>query len=272
LQSPIVAHLARGAGVAFGQPSHAAAVAVGASPGSVDAADVLAPLDADASQLAAVAAAGAGASFVLQGPPGTGKSQTIANVIAHCMAHGKTVLFVADKIAALEVVQQRLAAVGLGEFCLELHSHKAVRAQIVAQLGRVLERAFRPAAGPAGGDARLAQLRAGLDAHVAALHRTGPLGRSLHDVLGRLVELRTTARAELADGDATAIDRATFDRRKQVVEELAAAARAVEPVAAHAWRASMLERWPVDERSEVEGRGDPGGSAGGAGALRRGGD
>ncbi|HEY0989151.1 MAG TPA: DUF4011 domain-containing protein, partial [Kofleriaceae bacterium] len=136
LQSPIVAHLARGAGVAFGQPSHAAAVAVGASPGSVDAADVLAPLDADASQLAAVAAAGAGASFVLQGPPGTGKSQTIANVIAHCVTHGKTVLFVADKIAALEVVQQRLAAVGLGEFCLELHSHKAVRAQVVAQLGR----------------------------------------------------------------------------------------------------------------------------------------
>src|SRR6185503_7752231 len=250
VQSPIVAHLAGGGGGAFGQPARAAA-AVAAAPRAVDAADVIAPLDADTSQLAAIAAAGAGASFVLQGPPGTGKSQTIANLIAHCVTHGKTVLFVADKIAALEVVQQRLAAVGLGEFCLELHSHKAVRAHVVAQLGRVLERAFRPAAGPAGGDARLAELRAALDDHVAALHRVGPLGRSLHDVLGRLVELRTTARAALADGDAIGIDRATFERRKQVVDELAAAAGAVEPVAAHAWRASTLERWPLDGRERA---------------------
>src|SRR5262249_26375626 len=104
--SPIVAHLARGAGGAFEQPSPGARSAVSAASAasavsavsavsdSAAPRELLAPLDADASQLAAIAAAGAGASFVLQGPPGTGKSQTIANLIVHCMAHGKTVLFV----------------------------------------------------------------------------------------------------------------------------------------------------------------------------------
>jgi very-short-patch-repair endonuclease len=247
--SPIVAHLAHGAGVAFAQPSPAAERAVTAGSGVTGGAapmELLAPLDADARQLAAIAAAGAGASFVLQGPPGTGKSQTIANLIVHCVAHGKTVLFVTDKRAALEVVQHRLAAVGLGEFCLELHSHKAVRAQVVAQLGRVLERAFRPVTGPTGDDTRLGELRAALDGHVAALHRVGPFGRSLHDVLGRLVELRTTPRALLAERDATGLDRQTFERRKRAVHELAAAAIPVEPVATHPWRTSTMARWPLD--------------------------
>ncbi|HEU4726753.1 MAG TPA: DUF4011 domain-containing protein, partial [Kofleriaceae bacterium] len=268
LQSPVVAHLATGAGVAFAQPSPAAEAALRGSAGPTGptgpievtaaaavpghdrvprpGADVVAPLDADSSQLAAVAAAGAGASFVLQGPPGTGKSQTIANLIADCMARGKTVLFVTDKRAALEVVHQRLSAIGLGEFCLELHSHKAVRAEVVAQLGRVLERAFRPVAGPTTEDVRLRELEAALDAHVAALHRAGPLGRSLHDVLGRLVELRSVARARLADPDATGLDRQTFEQRKRAVEQLSGAAIAVEPVAAHPWRASTMDRWPLD--------------------------
>ena len=248
LASPVVAHLARGAGIGFSQPSPAAGAAVA---GRAATRDLLAPLDADASQLAAIAAAGAGASFVLQGPPGTGKSQTIANLIVHCVAHGKTVLFATDKIAALEVVQQRLASVGLGEFCLELHSHKAARASVVAQLGRVIERAFRPGTGPTGDDARLRELTAALDGHVAALHRVGPFGRSLHDVLGRLVELRAIPRAALAERDATGLDRQTFDHRQRAVDQLAAAALAVEPVANHPWRASAMARWPLDGRDRA---------------------
>src|SRR5262249_29034632 len=187
-----------GAGAGWGRGGGGGGEGVGGA-GSPEAGarlgDLIAPLDADASQLAAVAAAAAGASFVLQGPPGTGKSQTIANLIAHAVSHGKTVLFVTDKVAALEVVHQRLTAVGLGEVCLALHSHRAVRAQVVGQLGRVLERAFRPLGGPAGADTRLAELRAALDDHAAALHRIGPFGQSLHQVLGRLVELRSAPRA-----------------------------------------------------------------------------
>ena len=85
-------------------------------------AEAFCPLPCDSSQLNAVIEAGKGRSFVLQGPPGTGKSQTITNLIAHCLANGKKVLFVAEKAAALHVVKERLDSVGLGASCLELHS------------------------------------------------------------------------------------------------------------------------------------------------------
>lgn len=92
------------------------------------------PLDADSSQLAAVVSAAEGQDFVLIGPPGTGKSQTIANMIAQCLVNGKTVLFVAEKTAALDVVYRRLREHELGEFCLELHSNKAERRRFLQQM------------------------------------------------------------------------------------------------------------------------------------------
>ena len=225
--------------------------AVPASLDAVPAADLLAPLDADASQLAVIAAAGAGASFVLQGAPGTGKSQTIANLIVHCVTHGKTVLFVTDKMAALDVVRQRLAAVGLGEFCLPLHAGADSRAHVLGALGHALDRAFRPGAGPAGNDARLAELRATLDDYVRELHATGPFGRSVHDALARLIELRTTPRAALADADAAGLDRATFERRLAAVHALATTALPIEPVATHPWRASTLVDWPASAHARA---------------------
>ena len=87
--------------------------------------DLLCPIPCDESQLEAVAWAAEGRSFVLEGPPGTGKSQTIANLIAASMALGKRILFVAEKQVALEVVSRRLAAIGLGPFCIVIH-HESV--------------------------------------------------------------------------------------------------------------------------------------------------
>jgi very-short-patch-repair endonuclease len=81
-------------------------------------------VDADSSQHSALIEALRGKNLVIEGPPGTGKSQTITNLIAAAMLGGKTVLFVSEKLAALEVVRRRLDEVGLGTFCLELHSHK----------------------------------------------------------------------------------------------------------------------------------------------------
>ncbi|MEO8704452.1 MAG: DUF3320 domain-containing protein [Kofleriaceae bacterium] len=248
LASPVIAQLANGGGIAFAQPTPEASGIVTGLHGSH--AELLAPLDADASQLHAVAAAGAGASFVLQGAPGSGKSQTIANLIVHCVGQGKSVLVVSNKVAALEVVQQRLASVGLGEFCMDLSRPDPDRAKITAQLGRLVERAFRPGSGPTGDD-RLAQLRTALDAYASALHRIGVFGRSLHEVMGRLVELRTTPRAALADSDAIGLDAATFDRRKAAIDALAAAAVTVEPVASHPWRAATLESWPADGKARA---------------------
>ncbi|HTC14015.1 MAG TPA: DUF4011 domain-containing protein, partial [Chthoniobacterales bacterium] len=95
---------------------------------------IFAPLSADSSQLSAVLAAAKGKNFVLFGPPGTGKSQTITNMIAQCLAEKKTVLFVAQKTAALEVVMRRLKEIGLEDHALEIHSAKAQKSFVLAQL------------------------------------------------------------------------------------------------------------------------------------------
>lgn len=96
--------------------------------------------DADSSQHSAIIDAINGKNLVIEGPPGTGKSQTITNLIAVAMAHGKKVLFVAEKLAALEVVKRRLDAVGLGDFCLELHSHNTQKRIVFENLEERLEK------------------------------------------------------------------------------------------------------------------------------------
>ncbi|HDH08208.1 MAG TPA: DUF4011 domain-containing protein, partial [Gammaproteobacteria bacterium] len=96
--------------------------------------DIYAPLNADSSQLVAIEASGHAQDFVMEGPPGTGKSETIANIICHNLALGRRVLFVAEKMAALNVVYKRLTKVSVGHLCLELHSNKANKASVLEQL------------------------------------------------------------------------------------------------------------------------------------------
>jgi very-short-patch-repair endonuclease len=96
-------------------------------------------LDLDSSQARVVLEARAGRNLVVQGPPGTGKSQTIANLIADAVYNGKKILFVAEKMAALEVVKNRLTAAGLGHTCLELHGAKARKSQFVQELKQTME-------------------------------------------------------------------------------------------------------------------------------------
>jgi hypothetical protein len=92
--------------------------------------------DADSSQHSALIHALRGQNLVIEGPPGTGKSQTITNLIAAALARGKTVLFVAEKLAALEVVRRRLDDAGLGMFCLEVHSHKTKKGAMLTDLAQ----------------------------------------------------------------------------------------------------------------------------------------
>lgn len=96
-------------------------------------------LSADSSQLQAILDINQGRNLVIQGPPGTGKSQTITNIIAEALAQQKTVLFVAEKMAALEVVKRRLDSVCLGDACLELHSQKSNKKGLLQELQRTLE-------------------------------------------------------------------------------------------------------------------------------------
>ncbi|WP_354000742.1 DUF3320 domain-containing protein [Pseudomonas plecoglossicida] len=149
--------------------------------------EVFCPLPSDSSQLAAVMAAAKGKDFVLIGPPGTGKSQTISNMIAQSIAQGRRVLFVSEKIAALDVVYRRLREIGLGEFCLELHSSKARKTDVLAQLqsaweakGQVDSAAWEVEA------QRLASLRDSLNIYVERLHRRHRNGYCVYDAIGTI--------------------------------------------------------------------------------------
>lgn len=144
--------------------------------------------DADASQHSALVDAMDGKNLVIQGPPGTGKSQTITNLIANALAAGKTVLFLAEKQAALEVVKRRLDVAGLGEFCLELHSDKASPKSVIEHLKRRLD-----LGGPnrqdarAADDATLAQCRADVSGYVAALHGEADDGAKPFDLMWKAI-------------------------------------------------------------------------------------
>ncbi|ULL13802.1 DUF3320 domain-containing protein [Paenibacillus sp. H1-7] len=142
------------------------------------------PISADSSQLSAIRAATDGQSFVLHGPPGTGKSQTITNMIANALAKGKRVLFVAEKMAALSVVQRRLEQIGVGSFCLELHSNKSTKKSVLDQLASAIEtRRVLPSEAWGSQAERLFQLRSELNGYVEALHHKHHFGLSLFDAI-----------------------------------------------------------------------------------------
>lgn len=107
--------------------------------GKVAPTELALPVAVDSSQMAAIIEAGEGHSFILYGPPGTGKSQTITNLIANALFQGKSVLFVAEKMAALSVVENRLTKIGLEPFCLEMHSNKVAKKHILEQLDKALK-------------------------------------------------------------------------------------------------------------------------------------
>jgi very-short-patch-repair endonuclease len=148
-------------------------------------ADIICLLPSDSSQTAASLAAAEGRDFVIVGPPGTGKSQTIANMIANCLAVGKSVLFVAEKTAALDVVYRRLREHGLGNHCIELHSNKADRRHFLGQLKAAWEHGGRTDASEwVAINERLRLRRDELNAYVEALHKRYANGWTPYLALG----------------------------------------------------------------------------------------
>jgi very-short-patch-repair endonuclease len=153
----------------------------------IDPAELFAPLNADSSQIVAIHASGDRGDFVLEGPPGTGKSETIGNIIAHNLANGRKVLFVSEKMAALEVVHRRLRKLGLGRFCLELHSSQANKQAVLDQLSAAWDGAGDHTATEwAQKAAALRSVRDRLNRLVHALHTLGPAGISPREAIGRV--------------------------------------------------------------------------------------
>ena len=200
------------------------------APRELDEAGLLLPLPVDSSQLYAVKAAVAGETFVLHGPPGTGKSQTITGLIVNALTQGKTVLFVAEKMAALSVVQERLRKLGLDPFCLELHSNKARKKDVLEQL-RAAAEAGRAQKTPiyAQKAEQAARLRAELAEYPRRLHAKRAAGLSVYEMISAYEPLADAddagIRLEYSRTAAWTAD--DLQRNESLLGRLAAAARAV---------------------------------------------
>lgn len=191
--------------------------------------DIVSLLPSDSSQTAASLAAAEGRDFVIVGPPGTGKSQTIANMIANCLAVGKTVLFVAEKTAALDVVYRRLREHGLGDRCIELHSNKADRRHFLAQLKAAWEHGGKSNASEwVAINERLRLRRDSLNAYVEALHRRHRNGWTPYLALGTALKGTGRAAPALAWLERDAHDAEAFRSLEDVAAELGVVFASVE--------------------------------------------
>lgn len=175
--------------------------------------------DADSSQHSALVDVMRGEDLVIEGPPGTGKSQTITNMISAAMAQGKKVLFVAEKRAALEVVKNRLTRAGLGEFCLELHSHKSQKSAVAASIGqRISNRGSYRQPGQLNDlISNYERLKQQLNDHVRQLHSLhANTGLTAHQILMQATRLRESLSIRPADfhpSNAVGLDKNQVDEQ-----------------------------------------------------------
>jgi hypothetical protein len=202
-------------------------------------------IDCDSSQSLVIEEAARGRNLVIQGPPGTGKSQTITNLIAAAVSSGKTILFVAEKMAALEVVKRRLDNIGLGEVCLELHSRKSNKRIVLREVDRTLKLGA-PVLPSDLTDTirRLKDRQQKLNEHATTLHT--PFARSgltPYQILGELIDLRAAA-TPLPDfqlPEAAGWDSDEYSLKLQSVMDLARVISDIGDPAQHPWRGSTLD-------------------------------
>ncbi|HVY69737.1 MAG TPA: DUF3320 domain-containing protein [Verrucomicrobiae bacterium] len=196
-------------------------------------------VDADGSQTLAIEAARQGRSLVIQGPPGTGKSQSITNIIATAVLDGKKVLFVAEKLAALEVVKRRLDHEGLGPLCLELHSNKANKRAVIDEIGRTWKLGRPKASDLEGLVPKLEARRATLNEHVTMLHEPhNPSGLTPFVVMGHLslMGTRGSPASEISFPGAEKWSPEERRAQRKLVQELAERIVQIGLPTQHPWR------------------------------------
>lgn len=211
-------------------------------------------LDADASQLQAVQAVNHGSHLIIQGPPGTGKSQTIANIIAECIAAGRTVLFVSEKAAAIDVVHRRLAERGLGMHCLMLHSHKANKSDIIAELGqRLIDNSTSTVSSQARLTlSKLQEQRLFLDDYVEALHRPRPpLQESVFWAQSHIARLSEIPLLTGVDFVGSSLTNEELDRAGQLLHDLSMHADVLKIGDRHVWAGAYPRLHSLTERERL---------------------
>lgn len=211
----------------------------------LDALSTTVPVPADASQLHAVADAVAGRTFVLEGPPGTGKSQTITNLLAHAMASGRRVLFVAEKRAALDVVKKRLESVGLGELSLDIHDKSARPAAVRAQIKHALELRLSHDADLLRTQLQVADSsRHSLARYADRLHERNAVGQSLYTARSaELAAIQDIAPLEVPRSLVTTPDPAVFDSVAVALRTLSEKFDDARPGPDHPW--AFLDTVPI---------------------------
>jgi very-short-patch-repair endonuclease len=186
--------------------------------------EVFSVVDADSSQQDAILLAKNSASFILQGPPGTGKSQTITNIIAELIAEGKRVLFVSEKMAALEVVYKRLTLVDLNSFCLTLHSHNAKRREILDQLDNSIKMSRSKIELKQDVHNRLYHLketRNVLNKYNAELHTVvEPIGKTIFQINGFLAQLEDSRNIDFVQENSDAFTPQLLAQCESTLEEV----------------------------------------------------
>ncbi len=211
-------------------------------------------LDADSSQQEAIEAAKAGLSFVLQGPPGTGKSQTIANIIAEFLASERHVLFVSAKMAALEVVHDRLKKAGLGDFCLQVHSHKRNKREVIEELGQSL--GLAPETAPTSINTRLDILqstRSNLNSYVRALHAPQfGLGLSAFQAYSNLTRFWNAPDVRFTIQRLVSMSPGDFETEKDIVGNMSNYRPVIDDYNSHPWFGCKLEELTLDKQTEIE--------------------
>jgi primosomal protein N' len=156
-------------------------------------------IEADSSQQCAITGIAIGQHAVIHGPPGTGKSQTITNLIATLVANGKRVLFVAEKRAALEVVQQRLEKSGLDHLTMDLHGAELRPKKVMERVTRTLNlvRSAKTVQSETT-HRRFEERRRRLNAHAALMHTVCErVGKTIHEIQGALLRLPKEAQTSV---------------------------------------------------------------------------
>lgn len=208
-------------------------------------------VDADSSQTLVIEEAARGRTLVVKGPPGTGKSQTITNIIAAAAAQGKRVLFVAEKMAALDVVHRRLKSVGLGPLTLELHSNKANKRSVLDELKRTKELVLKARRIDDGVPDGLQAARDTLNAHAARLHEIQePYRLSAFHIIGHLIRTGSTGQGGFTLIDPASWTPAEREDRQSLVVELRDRLLTLGNPAGHSWRGVNCQ--PLDP-AEQEG-------------------
>ncbi|MBP3039566.1 DUF3320 domain-containing protein [Bacillaceae bacterium Marseille-Q3522] len=215
---------------------------------------VFTPLSSDGTQMEAIVAAGEENSFVLHGPPGSGKSQTITNLIANALAKGKTVLFVAEKMAALSVVQNRLASLGIDPFCLEIYSNKAQKKDILNQLETSFTmKKYQYDSRWEQFAAEIAALKKELNGYVSAIHQPTSLGQTLFHMIERYSGLKRAKNILSFDRQTVREkDEVTFKKEIKLIENVAAAGSQCGDLVNHPWKEINRQEYSLQFHDEVK--------------------